>query len=114
MRCSFKCSLLGDSPAAQAYRERCKFEPGIFLGQNKEEKFILASRFSLQIMHLPDASNVKNCNPFPLGRLVLAERQMPPEVWICPCCLPDAEVNTWVPLLWPRGGRAKPPLGLRH
>lgn len=45
MRCSFKCSLLGDSPAAQAYRERCRFEHGMFLGQSKEEKFISASPF---------------------------------------------------------------------
>lgn len=43
MRCSFKCSLLGNSPAAQAYRERCKFEHGMFLGQSKEENFIPAS-----------------------------------------------------------------------
>lgn len=74
--------------------------------------------FSLQIMHLPDASYVKNCKPFLWAGLcwlrVGALWQILPKLWICPCCLPDAGGNACVPLLWPRQGRAKHPLGLRH
>lgn len=72
--------------------------------------------FSLQLMHLPDASAVKNCSPFLKACFVLAEWQSfvadTPELWICPHCMPGAEWNAWVPLLWPRQDRAKSPWGL--
>lgn len=78
----------------------------------------LSITFSFQIMHLPDASNVKNCNPFLWAGLCWlsgrALQQILPGLLIWPHCLPDAEGIAWVPLLWPRQDRAKPPLGLRH
>lgn len=50
--------------------------------------------FSLQLMHLPDASTVKNCSPFLKACFVLAEWQSfvagTPELWICPQCMPGA------------------------
>lgn len=69
--------------------------------------------FSLQLMHLPDASTVKNCSPFLYACFVLAEWQSfvtdTLELWMCLHCVPDAERNAWVPLPWPRQDRAKSP-----